>query len=174
MNYYNEIKDILINNELTKKVKDYSKNKSDLDSYYQVGKIIIEAQGGENRAKYGEKLIKEYSVKLEKEVDKKYNYKTLLKIRKFYLLFQNVATLSRQLTWSHYVELLKFYDMNIINYYIDITIKYNLGVRELRQKIKSKEYERLDNTTKDKLIKHEETVVSDFIKNPILIKNPYN
>ena len=63
MNYYNEIKDILMNNEITKKIKDYSKNKSDLDSYYNVGKLIIEAQGGEARAKYGDNLIKEYSKK---------------------------------------------------------------------------------------------------------------
>ena len=174
MNYYNEIKDILVNNEITKKIKDYSKNKSDLDNYYQVGKLIIEAQGGEVKAKYGDNLIKEYSKKLTKELGKGYTISALKRMRQFFLITLKGATLSRQLTWSHYVELLKFDDMNIINYYVDITIKYNLGVRELREKIKSKEYERLDDTTKDKLIKHEETVVSDFIKNPILIKNPYN
>ena len=73
MNYYNEIKNELINNEITKRVKDYSKNKSDLNTYYNVGKLLIEAQGGEKRAKYGDGLIKNYSTKLIKEVDKKYN-----------------------------------------------------------------------------------------------------
>ena len=64
MNYYNEIKETLIKNEVYKKVKDYSKNKSDLNAYYEVGRLIVKAQGGEARAKYGNKLIKEYSEKL--------------------------------------------------------------------------------------------------------------
>ena len=174
MNYYKDIKEILVNNELTKKVKDYSKNKSDLDSYYQVGKLIVEAQGGETRAKYGNNLIKEYSKKLTLELGKRYNNTLLKNTRKFYQIFQKSPTLSDKLTWSHYVELLKYNDINIINYYVDLAIKYNLGVRQLRERIKSNEYERLDDTTKNKLIKHEETVVSDFIKNPILIKNTYN
>ena len=54
MNYYNEIKDILINNEVTKKIKDYSKNKSDLDTYYEVGKLLVAA--GKH---YGEGIIKQ-------------------------------------------------------------------------------------------------------------------
>ena len=91
MNYYNEIKGILINNEITKKVKDYSKNKSDLDSYYQVGKLIIEAQGGETRAKYGDKLIKEYSKKLTLELGKSYSVTSLKYMRQFYLLFKKMT-----------------------------------------------------------------------------------
>ena len=174
MNYYKEIKNELINNEVYKRVKDYSKNKNELSTYYNVGKLLIEAQGGEDRAKYGESLIKEYSNKLITDVGKKYNYKTLLKMRKFYLMFKNFSTLSRHLTWSHYCELLTFDNIDEINYYIKQTGDYNLSVRELREKIKSKEYQRLDNNTKLKLINKEETVVSDFIKNPIVIKNKYN
>ena len=64
MNYYDQIKGLLISNEVYKKVKDYSKNKSDVETYYNVGKLIIEAQGGEKRAKYGDGLIKEYSQRL--------------------------------------------------------------------------------------------------------------
>ena len=59
MNYYNEIKNELINNEVYKRVKDYSKNRNELSTYYNVGKLLIEAQGGEDRARYGESLIKE-------------------------------------------------------------------------------------------------------------------
>ena len=70
MNYYNEIKSTLIDVEVYKKVKNYSKNKYELEKYYNVGKLLIEAQGGENRAKYGNGLIKEYSMKLTKELDK--------------------------------------------------------------------------------------------------------
>lgn len=71
MNYYNQIKEQLINNEIYKKLKDYSKNRNELNAYYNVGKLLIEAQGGEDRAKYGDGLIKEYSKKLETEVGKK-------------------------------------------------------------------------------------------------------
>ena len=174
MNYYKEIKNELINNEVYKRVKDYSKNRNELSTYYNVGKLLIEAQGGEDRARYGESLIKEYSNKLITEVGKKYNYKTLLKMRKFYLMFKNFSTLSRHLTWSHYCELLTFDNVDEINYYIKQTGDYNLSVRQLREKIKSKEYQRLDDKTKLKLINKEETLVSDFIKNPIVIRNKYN
>ena len=106
MNYYNEIKEILINNEITKKVKDYSKNRSDLESYYNVGKMLVEAQGGLNRAKYGDSLIKEYSIKLTNELGKGYNTTSLKRMRSFYILIRKGATLSHLLTWSHYTELL--------------------------------------------------------------------
>ena len=66
MNYYDEIKEEIINNEITKKVKDYSKNRSDLETYYKVGKLLSEA--GKH---YGEGIIKEYSIKLTMELQKK-------------------------------------------------------------------------------------------------------
>ena len=174
MNYYKEIKKELINNEVYKRVKDYSKNKNELSTYYNVGKLLIEAQGGEERAKYGDGLIKEYSKKLSEELGEKYNITTLKRMRQFYLIIEKGATLWHQLTWSHYCELLVFDNVDEINYYIKQTEIYNLSVRELREKIKSKEYQRLDDNTKLKLINKEETVVSDFIKNPIVIRNKYN
>ena len=174
MNYYNEIKNELINNEVYKSVKDYSKNKNELSTYYNVGKLLIEAQGGEERAKYGDGLIKEYSKKLSEELGGKYNITTLKRMRQFYLIIEKGATLWHQLTWSHYRELLTFDNVDEINYYIKQTGDYNLSVRELKEKIKSKEYQRLDDNTKLKLINKEETVVSDFIKNPIVIRNKYN
>ena len=168
MNYYNQIKDILITNEVYKKVKDYSKNKHDLKSYYEVGKLLVEAQGGEQRAKYGNQLIKEYSKKLTNELGRGYSQMNLKYMRKFYLL-QKRQTLSVQLTWSHYVELLSIKDINKINYYINICETQNLSVRELRQRIKSNEYERLPKETKNKLIINKETNIKDFIKDPIVI-----
>ena len=174
MNYYKEIKNELINNEVYKRVKDYSKNKNELSTYYNVGKLLIEAQGGEDKAKYGNALIKEYSEKLTKEIGRGYTFSALSRMRQFYLLSEKIATLSQQLTWSHYCELLVFDNVDEINYYIKQTEIYNLSVRELREKIKSKEYQRLDDNTKLKLINKEETVVSDFIKNPIVIRNKYN
>ena len=168
--YYEEIKNELINNEINKKVKDYSKNKSDLDTYYNVGKKLAEA--GKH---YGEGIIKEYSNKLKKEIGQKYDERTLRRIRQFYYVFsENWSTVSTSLSWSHYTELLSINDINKINYYIKVTEELNLSVRELRTKIKSNEYERLPIDTKKKLISKEENKIEDFIKNPIIIHNPNN
>ena len=139
-NYYNEIKNGLINNEIYKRVKDYSKNRNELSTYYNVGKLLIEAQGGEDRAKYGDNLIKEYSERLTKELGKGYTFTALSRMRKFYLLCEKVAPVAQQLSWSHYCELLPLKDINEINYYIDISVTQNLFYRQLREKIKNKEY----------------------------------
>ena len=170
-NYYNEIKNELLNNEVYKKVKDYSKNRNELSTYYSVGKLLIEAQGGEDRAKYGDSLIKEYSLKLSQEIGKKYNITTLKRMRQFYLIIEKGAAMRHQLSWSHYRELLPIKDINEINYYIETTISHNLAYRQLRERIKNKEYQRLDDNTKLKLINREEISIGDTIKNPIIIKN---
>ena len=168
MNYYNEIKKQIINNEITKRVKDYSKNKSDLSTYYNIGKLLTEAGKC-----YGESIIKKYSEKLTQELSKSYSIRVLYKMIKFYrfVASQKMPTLSAQLSWSHYDELLKLDDINQINYYIKIAKEFNLSVRELRQRVKNKEYERIDNKTKLKLISKEQNQVEDFIKNPIIINN---
>ena len=173
MNYYNEIKNEIIDIETYKKVKDYSKNKRELEGYYKIGKLIVEAQGGESRAKYGDGLIKDFSKKLVLECGKKYNERTLRRIRQFYLIFKNEkwSQLATKLTWSHYVELLPLKDMNKIYYYIDECIKYNLSRNNLREKIKNQEYERLPEETKIKIISNEENQIEDYIKHPIIIKN---
>ena len=174
MNYYNEIKNELLNNEIYKKVKDYSKNRNDLETYYNVGRLLFEAQGGENRAKYGNTLIKEYSKRLTIELGKCYTYTSLSRMRQFYLL-SIVAPPVQQLSWSHYCELIPLKDINKIKYYTKITVEQNLSKRELRAKIKNKEYERLDEKTKRKLISQKENNhIQDFIKHPIIRKNKYN
>ena len=165
MNYYNEIKETLIKNEIYKKVKDYSKNKSDLNAYFEVGRLIVEAQGGEKRAKYGNKLIKEYSEKLTKELGKGYKVSNLKNMRQIYLKFRKRQTLSGELSISHYIILSRIDNENEINYYINISKTLNLSVRELREKIKSNEYERIGY--KEEL---EEPKINTFIKNPIIIK----
>ena len=175
MNYYNEIKNELINNEIYKKVKDYSKNKSDLNTYYNVGKLLVEAQGGEKRAKYGDNLIKEYSKRLTNELGKGYSTRSLKYMRKFYIIFSKGQAVPALLTWSHYIELLTINNIHQINYYINLCVKQQLSYRELHTKIKNKEYERLDNATRIKLITQtEDNHIQDFIKHPIIIKNKYN
>ena len=166
MNYYIEIKQKLIDNEIYEKVKDYSKERNKVNTYYEVGKLLSKAG-----KQYGEGIIKEYSKKLTSELGKGYSTKSLFKYRKFYLLFKKVSTLSRQMTWSHYDEILKFSDIKEINYYIKLTETQNLSVRELRSKIKNKEYERLPEETKNRIIKPN---LLDYVKDPIIIHNPNN
>ena len=169
MNYYNEIKTELINNEITKKIKDYSKNKSDLTTYYNVGKLLSEA--GKH---YGEGVIKEYSKKLTFEIGNGYSVSNLKRMRQFYYIIQKGVAMPHQLSWSHVLSLLPINNINEINYYINISIQQNLSYRELRQRIKNNEYERLSEETKSKLINNEKANVKDLIKNPIIINNKNN
>ena len=165
INYYDEIKNELVNNEITKKVKDYSKNRSDLTTYYNVGKLLSEA--GKH---YGEGIIKEYSKRLTSEFGKGYTPTRLRYFRRFYEVLIKHPTVSDKLSYSHYCELIWF-DIDKIDYYIKIAEEQNLSVRELREKIKNNEYERLDESTKEKLKEKEELKVPDLVKNPIQIKN---
>ena len=172
MNYYNEIKNELLNNEIYKKVKDYSKNRNDLETYYNVGKLLSKAG-----KKYGESIIKDYSIRLTNELGKGYSVRNLYNIRLYYEKIccnEKLQPLAAILSWSHYCELLRINDENKIIYYIDICNKQNISKRELKNRIKNNEYERLDEKTKQKLIDNEEIKVEDFIKNPIVIKNSYN
>mgnify|MGYP004560337573 CR=1 FL=1 len=169
MNYYSEIKKELINNEITKKAKDYSKNRSDLNAYYNVGKILSEA--GKH---YGESIIKNYSLKLVNEVDKKYNTTNLKRMRQFYLMIEKGARMGHQLTWSHYKELIPLKDIKIINYYVMLCENNSITRDELKAKIKSKEYERLPNEAKEKLISDEACELTELIKNPVVIKTNKN
>ena len=166
MNYYKEIKSELLNNEINRKVKNYSINKSDLDAYYNVGRMLSEAGNH-----YGEGIIKEYSKRLTYELGKGYSKRNLWLMLKFYELNEKVQTLSAQLSWSHYCELLSFENTNKINYYIELVKNNNLSVRQLRERIKSNEYERLPESSKNKSAEQKESDLVDFIKNPILIKN---
>ncbi len=170
MNYYNEIKNKIIDNEVYAKVKDYSKERHKVITYFEIGKLLNEAGG-----KYGDNIIDEYSKKLVVEVGKKYNRRTLFRMKQFYNIFSNekVSTLWTQLTWSH-LRLLFNLEIDSMNYYIKDTMNKNLSVRELEFKIKSNEYQRLPIETKNKLILDDEIDVKDLVPNPILIRNKNN
>ena len=147
MNYYNEIKNTLLENEINRKIKNYSINKSDLSAYYSVGKMLSEA--GKH---YGEGIIKEYSKKLTKDIGKGYGISNLKRMRQFYFLIEKGVAMPHQLSWSHILTILPLNNIHEIDYYINVSIKNNLSYRELRNKIKNKEYQRLDIETKAKLI----------------------
>ena len=171
MNYYNKIKNKLIDNEVYSKIKDYSKEKHKVITYFEIGRLLTEAGG-----RYGDNIIDEYSQKLVVEVGKKYNRRTLFRMKQFYNMFsdEKVSPLATQLTWSHYTELLSIKDGNKLLYYINVAKNNSLSKRELREKIKNKEYERLPSETKNKLILDDKIEIKDLVPNPILLRNKNN
>ena len=171
MNYYNEIKSKLIDDETYLKVKDYSKERHKVITYFEIGKLLNEAGG-----KYGDNIIDEYSRKLVIEVGKKYNRRTLFRMKQFYNIFidEKVSQLATQLSWSHYVELLPLKNIDEIKYYINICKEQNIGRDSLREKIRNNEYSRLPVETKNKLMLDDKIEVKDLVPNPILIRNKNN
>ena len=171
MNYYDEIKKELIDNEINRKVKSYSINKSDLNTYYNVGKMLSEA--GKH---YGENIIGDYANKLRIELNKKYNSRTLRRYRQFYKFVTNLkwSALPTKLSWSHITELMTLSDEDEINYYISLVNDRNISYRKLSELIKDNEYSRIDENTKNKLKQKENLTVKDLIKSPIVIRNNNN
>ena len=167
-NYYNDIKELILKSETYDRVKDYAKDRNKVKVYYEIGKLLSEAA-----KEYGKNIIKQYSEKLMVEVSKKYHERTLYGMRKFYEIFSNekLNPLGSILNWSHYRELITIKDINAIIYYIGICEKSNLSRRELHDRIKNHEYERLSDETKTKLINEDKLQVTDLVPNPILIKN---
>ena len=168
MNYYNEIKNKLIDNEVYSRVKDYSKERHRVITYFEIGRLLDEAG-----YKYRDNILKDYSNRLMVELGRKYNERTLRRIRQYYRVFKDEkwSTLSTKLSWSHYTELLPIKDENEMLYYFNMCINQRIDVRSLREKIKSKEYKRLPIDTKNKLITKEKIEVKDLVPNPILIRN---
>ena len=182
MNYYNEIKEKLIKSEIYDKAKDYAKDRNKVNVYYETGKLLSEAG-----KQYGKNIIKQYSEKLMIEVGKKYNYRTLYGMRKFYEIFSNekwstswtklnpmgskLTTMWSKLSWSHYREVLSLKDINEIKYYLTECENKNLTQRQLHELIKQKSYSRLSIDAKNKLINNEELKIDDLIPNPIIIES---
>ena len=166
---YDRIENKILNHEIYQNVKDYSKAKEKLKTYLEVGKLLKDAD-----IKYGNKVIKDYSNRITIKFGKKYTTSLLYKIKQFYNIIEKVPTLSGKLTWSHWYEMLPINDINKIIYYVNQCEINNIDVRGLRSKIKSKEYERLPEDTKTKLIIQDKIEIKDFVPNPILIRNKNN
>ena len=175
MNYYKEIKNLIEEKEVNDKVRYLESNKETIKTYYEIGRLLIKAQGGEEKAKYGDGLIKKWSEKLTKEYGNGYSEKNLKRMRKFYIYFKNEkrSTLLTQLSWSHWNYILSFKNENERNYYINRCIQNNLSVRGLINEIKTKSFDRLSYADKKhiKLITDKETSldIKDMIHDPILI-----
>lgn len=171
MNYYNEIKNKIIDNEVYAKVKDYSRERNKVITYFEIGRLLTEAG-----SKYGDNIIDEYSKKLILEVGKKYNRRTLFRMKQFYNVFSNekVSTMLTQLSWSHYLLLISLNDYNEIIYYIRVAKDNNLSQRQLQERIKNNEYKRLPIETRSKITNSKLLNIKDLVPNPILIKNKNN
>ena len=135
--YYEEIEHLIKKHEVSKRVRRLEANNDLVTTYWNVGSLIVEAQGGEKRAKYGNELIKKWSVKLTEIYGKGYNYTNLFRFRKFYLCFPILAAARQVLSWTHYKKLLPIKDENKRNYYVNLCLKNNLSERELTREIKS-------------------------------------
>lgn len=148
VNYYNEIKNKIIDNEVYTKIKDYSRERNKVITYFEIGRLLTEAG-----SKYGDNIIDEYSKKLILEVGKKYNRRTLFRMKQFYNVFSNekVSTMLTQLSWSHYLLLISLNDYNEIIYYIRVAKDNNLSQRQLQKRIKNSEYKRLPIETRSKI-----------------------
>ena len=168
MDYYNEIKNKLIDDEIYSKVKDYSKERHTLLTHYEVGKLLLEAG-----TKYGDDIIGNYSKKLSIEIDKKYNSRTLRRMRQLYQFFekQKWSPVGTKLSISHIRQLFSLCNNHAIDYYANQVGERNLSKRQLEEIIKNKEYERLPVETKNKLKYRKVVNVSDLVPNPILIRN---
>ena len=175
MNYYNEIKSILVDNAIGKKVREYKSNQKDLESYYNVGKLLVEAQGGEERAKYGNGLIKEYSKRLTSKLGKGYTVTRLKYMRTFYELVKKSPPLADQFknvntTWSNICEILYLKNIEEIKYYLNLSNKLCLTKRELRLRIKSNEYNRLSVEVKEKLKSNEVVGTNEKVPSPVVLQ----
>ena len=165
--YYISIKEKLLKSEIYDKARDYAKDRNKVHIYYEIGELLSNA-GRE----YGKNIINKYSEKLTIEVGKKYNYRTLYRMRKFYEIFSDkkLTTLLSKLSWSYYNEILSLKNIDEISYYLNLSINKTLTVRQLRELIKNKEYNRLSDETKYKLLNNHKLDLPDIIPNPIVIK----
>ena len=179
MNYFKNIEELIVENEANKKANALRDNSSTLLTYWNIGKLIVEAQGGEKRAKYGDNLISEWGKKLSEKYGKNYGVRTLQRMRQLFLLFPKASTLWTKLNWSHYKLILPIKNENERNYYINLVILNNLSVRELQREIKNKSFDRLSYADKEhiEIINNTNNTplsIKDMIKDPIILKTDKN
>ena len=167
--YYEEIEHLIKKHEVSKRVRSLEENNDLVTTYWNVGRLIVEAQGGSKRAKYGNELIKKWSIKLTETYGKGYDYTNLSRFRKFYIQFPILGPVA-QLSWTNIIKILPIQDENKKNFYVNLCIKNNLSKRELIQEIKSNSYERLlDKPEKIDIIVPTKYSITTDMKNPIII-----
>lgn len=164
---FRNVYEIIERVEVNSKVRQVQENQEKLYCYWQVGKLIFEAQQGEERAKYKDSLIKKWSKKLTEDFGNFYGLTNLKNMRQFYLLFPKGRALRDQLSWTHYRYILPIKNENERNYYINQVILNNLSSRELISLIKSKSFDRLSYADK------ENKILVEYITKPYLYLTSY-
>jgi len=171
---YDSIKDIL---DIAKNKVNKAVNFAMVDAYWNIGRMIVEEeQNGEDRAGYGEQLLKELSEKLTQEFGRGLSVTNLRNMRLFYQSFQKHQTLSDELSWSHYLLLTKIKEEDKRSFYFMEAIESKWSVRELERQIASLLFERLTlSKDKQKVLEvakkgHEITVPEDLVKDPYVLE----
>lgn len=140
IDFYNNIKCLL--QEAKQKVE-IAVNSAMVITYWNIGKMIVEKQNGQERAEYGEKLILELAKQMTIDFGKGFGKRNLERMRNFYMTFPIASTVSSQLSWSHYLELISVANEERRNFYLNECIKANWSVRQLSRQIASSYYDRL-------------------------------
>ena len=173
MNYLKQIEKIVENHIVERKRYEYHINNNLLETYFNIGKLLVQAQGGEKKAQYGNGLIKEYSKVLTNKYGKGYDESNLRRMRTLYSTFKKRGTVCHELSWSHYRKILTIKNINKRNYYINLAIANRLSVRQFSNEIKNKSFERLSyadkNNIKLKSEKDNNYSILEMIKDPIII-----
>ena len=171
MNNYEEVETLVKKVEIGKAIKERQANNEVTEAYWNIGKLIIDAQGGKEKSKYGDKLLKEWSEKLSKKYGKGYDYTNLSRFRQLYLYFPIIGPVGQQLNWTIIRTILPIKDENKRNYYINLCIKNNLSKRELIKEIKSNSFERLEHKPDkvDIITSAIVPAITENFKNPILL-----
>ena len=172
MNYLNEANEYIKRVEIGKSIREANANRELVECYWNVGRLIVEAQGGKDKAKYGNELLKKWAEKLIKEYGKGYDYSNLRRFRQFFLEFPNCGALRHNLSWTIIRTILPIKDENKRNYYINLCITNNLSKRELEREIKNSLYERLEHKPDkiDIIVPSKVQSITDNFMNPILLK----
>jgi len=148
-------------------------------TYFEIGRIIVEdEQNGSSKAEYGKNTLKTLSIKLTEEFGTGFSVQNLEYMRKFYVVFSKSQTLSKKLSWSHYVRLLVFADQPLkLQFYITETELNSWSLRELNRQIGSSLFERVGLSTDkngvilDNLEKyHDPQSPDDIIKDPYILE----
>lgn len=172
-NIFDNIKELVIRS----RNKVYSAvNTEMLNLYWSIGQVIMEIQQGDERASYGDAVLDKLSQKLTAEFGKGFSIINLRRMRKFYCLFPIRSTVLNELSWSHYLEIIKIDEEPKRNFYIKETINSNWSVRELQRQIGSLLYERLALSANKEKIRalaekgHELKESKDLVKDPFVLE----
>lgn len=168
--FYNEIKNIL--NMARNKVYKTA-NFVMVEAYWNIGKSIIEEQGGNEKAEYGAGLIKELSKQMTQDFGKGFTVTNLKYMRQFYLMFPNSHALRDELSWTHYRLLIKVENDNARDFYMQEAAKSQWSTRQLERQINSFFYERLLSSKNKKQVADEIQTLEPAKKPEDIIRDPY-